>query len=153
MLAGCSAPPAADTCAATAPPRPEAARRAKVARVVDGDTIIVDGDVRVRLLGINTPESVDPRRPPQRFGREAAEFARRHVEGAEVFLLPGRTPKDEHGRALAWVWLQDGRFFNGELVRLGYARVNTWADNPDHADYLQLCQREARQGQRGMWRR
>lgn len=134
-----------------APKAPATAVKAKVKRVVDGDTFVVEDGTRVRLLGINAPESVDPRRTVQKFGKEASAFAKRLLEGKTVLLQPGRNPTDKYGRLLAWVWLTDGRFVNGELVRLGYAQVSTYSDNPDHADYLVLAQREAREANRGLW--
>lgn len=143
--------PLPDTpCVRQSPAPPPQAQRARVRRVVDGDTFVV-GRTRVRLLGINAPESVDPRRPVQYYGKEAAAFARRLLQGRTVLLQPGRNPRDRHGRLLAWVWLEDGRFVNAELVRLGYAQVYTFPDNPDHARLLLLCQREARAAGRGLW--
>ena len=60
-------------------------------------------------------------------------------------------PSPRYCRLLAWVWLEDGRFVGGELVRLGYAQVYTFSDNPDHADYLLACEREVREARRGLW--
>lgn len=146
-------PPLPDTpCVRGYPPPPEAAP-VRVQRVVDGDTFVAGGE-RVRLLGINTPESVDPRRPVERYGKEAAAFTRRLLTGRSVLLRPGTQPRDRYGRLLAWVWLAgDGRFVNGELVRLGYAQVYTFPDNPEHADLLLICEREARAAGRGLWGR
>jgi micrococcal nuclease len=135
--------------AATAPPKE--ARRAQVARAVDGDTLEFTDGTKARLIGINTPESVDPRRPVQAYGKEAAAYTRKLTEGKEVRYIPGRTPRDKYGRLLAWVWLSDGTFLNALLVRDGYAQVYTFADNPDHADLLLACQREAREANRGLW--
>jgi micrococcal nuclease len=134
-----------------APKAPASTAKVKVKRVVDGDTFVIAGGARVRLLGINAPETVDPRRPVERFGKEASAFAQKLLEGKTVLLEPGRNPKDKYGRLLAWVWLTDGRFVNGELVRLGYAQVSTYRDNPDHAEYLVRAQREAREANRGLW--
>lgn len=150
--AGRAAAPAPDSPCVRESPRPPAeAGRVRVRRVVDGDTFVTARGERVRLLGVNTPESVDPRRPVQRYGKEAAAFSRRLLGGRSVLLAPGRTPRDRYGRTLAWVWLEDGRFVNAELVRLGYAQVYTFPDNPDHARLLVLCQREAREAGRGLW--
>lgn len=121
-------------------------------RVVDGDTFVTRDGTRVRILGVNAPESVDPRRPVQRLGKEAGAFARRLLQGRTVLVQPGRNPRDRYGRTLAWVWLEDGRFVNAELVRLGYAQVHTFTDNPDHAGLLLRCQQEAREANRGLWK-
>ena len=65
-----------------------------VVRVIDGDTLVLDGSERVRLIGVDTPESVDPRRPVQRFGKEAAAFTRKIVEGKLIRLEYDQTRKD-----------------------------------------------------------
>jgi len=118
---------------------------------VDGDTLELTDGTRVRLIGINTPESVDPRRPVEYMGKEAAAYTADLLTGKEIILEPGRQPLDRYGRTLAWVWLPDGRFVNALLVLEGYAQVATYADNPDHADLLLRCQREAQAVGRGLW--
>ncbi len=140
-------------CLAQAPTPPAQAQRVTVRRVVDGDTVELDDRDRtkVRLIGINTPESVDPRRPVQAYGKEATAFARGLLEGQAVLLQRGRTPYDRYRRLLAWLWLPDGHFVNALIVQQGYAQVYTFSDNPDHAALLLACQREARDAQRGLW--
>ncbi|WP_134701410.1 thermonuclease family protein [Ammoniphilus sp. YIM 78166] len=133
------------------PERPSNAEQAIVKRVVDGDTFVLDDGRRVRMIGINTPESVDPRRPVEFYGKEASLFTKKLLEGNPVYLEWGRTPKDRYDRWLAWVWLPDGTFVNGHLVAEGYAQVYTFKDNPDHADYLLELQRQAREAGRGLW--
>ena len=81
---------------------------ALVERVVDGDTVVVrlEGQsVKVRLIGVDTPESVDPRKPVERFGHESADFLRRLVEGRRVRLAyePAGTRVDKYGRLLAYL--------------------------------------------------
>ncbi len=139
------------SCLQDAPEPPSTARRATVARTVDGDTLELSDKTKVRLIGINTPESVDPRRPVQAYGKEASANARQLLEGQSVMIQPGQTPRDKYGRTLAWLWLSDGRFVNGLLVQQGYAQVYTFADNPEHADLLRACQQEARAAGRGLW--
>lgn len=150
---GPTATAGAGDCLKHAPKPPADARSITVRRVVDGDTIeLADADkTHVRLLGINTPESVDPRRPVQAFGKEASAFTRRLLEGKSVLLARGRQPYDKYHRLLAWLWLPDGRFVNAYLVQQGYAQVYTFSDNPDYADLLVACQREARAANRGLW--
>lgn len=138
-------------CLVQAPAPPADARRVKVGRVVDGDTIELTDGTKVRLIGINTPETVDPRRPVQAYGKEASDFTHALLEGQEILLQEGRAPRDKYGRTLAWLWLTDGRFVNALLVQQGYAQVSTYADNPDNADLLLACQREAREANRGLW--
>jgi len=146
-------PPAAADCLTQAPKPPAHPQRVKVGRVVDGDTVeLADtAKTKVRILGINTPESVDPRRPVQPYGKEASAFTRQLLAGKTVLLQPGRQPHDRYGRLLAWIWLPDGPFVNAYLVQQGYAQVDTFPDNPNHAELLLACQREARAANRGLW--
>lgn len=145
------APKAQEGCLAEAPQPPKDARRVTVRRVVDGDTVELADGTKTRLIGINTPETVDPRKPVEAYGKEASAYTKQALEGKEVILSPGRQPQDKYGRQLAWLWLTDGSFFNALLVRDGYAQVSTYADNPDHAELLLACQREAREQARGLW--
>jgi micrococcal nuclease len=98
---------------------------ALVERVVDGDTVVVrlDGrDVRVRLIGVDAPESVDPRRPVERFARESAAFLRGLVEGKRVRLAyePAGARVDTYGRTLAYLYLEPGgTFVNREIAARG----------------------------------
>lgn len=142
---------AGDTCLAGAPRPGESARLVTVRRAVDGDTLELTDGTRVRLIGINTPESVDPRRPVEYMGKEASAYTAELLTGKEILLEPGRQPVDRYGRTLAWIWLPDGLFVNALLVLEGYAQVATYADNPDHADLLLRCQREAQAAGRGLW--
>lgn len=130
---------------------PDDARLVTVKRAVDGDTLELSDGTRVRLTGINTPESVDPRRPVEWMGKEASAYTASLVTGQEIFLQPSRTPVDRYGRTLAWLWLPDGVFLNAKLVYDGYAQVYTFSDNPDHAELLRQCEREAREAERGLW--
>jgi micrococcal nuclease len=119
---------------------------------VDGDTVIVDGE-RVRLIGIDAPESVKPDSPVECFGPEASAELKQ--------LLPRRTPvlleydldrEDQYGRTLAYVWLTDPpRLINAELVRDGYATVATYRPNVAHLEELQAAEDTARAAERGLW--
>jgi micrococcal nuclease len=137
------------------PPRPDVLRGVGV-RAVDGDTLVVrlDGGrrERVRVIGVDTPEDVDPRRPVQCYSRRAAAFTARTVEGHRVSLTIGRESRDRYGRLLAYVYRQpDGLFVNLDLVRGGYARVLTYRPNVAHADELERAARAARQSSHGLW--
>ena len=77
-------------------------------RVVDGDTIILSNGERVRLIGVDTPETKHPNKPVQYFGKEASAFSKRMVEGKEVTLEYGQQKRDKYGRLLAYVYLMDG---------------------------------------------
>lgn len=124
-----------------------------VERIVDGDTIVVVVGARVRLIGIDTPESVDPRRPVECFGREAsAHIGSLAPPGTAVRLVYDVERVDRFGRALAYVYrLADGLFVNGAMVGDGYAQVFTVPPNVRHTDELLALQREAREAGRGLW--
>ena len=95
-----------------------------IQRVVDGDTVVVAGGHHVRLIGVDTPETKDPRRPVQCFGRQASEFVATLLpKGVGVRLVGDVEDRDVYDRTLAYVYrLPDGLFVNAELVRQGYAR-------------------------------
>ena len=124
-----------------------------VERVVDGDTVVVEGGHRVRLIGVDTPETKDPRKPVQCFGREAAAYVSSLLrQGTGVRLVGDVEERDAYGRTLAYVYrLADGLFVNAELVRQGYAQVLTIPPNVAHADELLALARAAREQGRGLW--
>jgi micrococcal nuclease len=121
-----------------------------VVRVVDGDTLLLDGDERIRLIGVDTPESVDPRRPVQYFGKEAAAFTRRTAEGRRVRLAYDQERKDRYGRTLAYVFFDDGTFLNAEIIRQGYGHAYTRFPFR-YAEEFRAYEREARENRRGLW--
>ena len=129
---------------------PALAAAQRVERVVDGDTIIVGGVGRVRLIGVDTPESVDPRRPVEFFGKEASAFTRRLVDGKRVRLEYDWERTDRYGRTLAYVYLSDGTFVNAEIIRRGYGHAYTRFPFK-HLDRFRRFEREARVAGRGLW--
>ena len=134
--------------AVTLAPAPVAAQL--VERVVDGDTIIVQGVGRVRLIGVDTPETVHPRRPVECFGKEASAFAKRLLHEQRVRLEYDQERTDRYGRTLAYVHLPNGTFANAEIVRQGYGHAYTRFPFRYLDDFRQY-EREARQGGRGLW--
>lgn len=109
------------------------------------------GGERVRLIGIDTPESVKPGTPVECFAREASAFLERLIEGRRVRLEHDIEERDRYGRLLAYVHRGE-TFVNAELVRQGYATVATFPPNVRHVDELVRLQREARADERGLWR-
>ncbi|HYX45170.1 MAG TPA: thermonuclease family protein [Acidimicrobiales bacterium] len=124
-----------------------------VERVVDGDTLVVAGGHRVRLIGVDTPETKDPRKPVQCFGQEASAYVSSLLKKGEgVRLVGDAEERDVYGRILAYVYrLADGLFVNAALVREGYAQALTIPPNVAHADEFVALARDARQGGRGLW--
>jgi micrococcal nuclease len=129
-----------------------------VSKVVDGDTFWVrhpnGTEEKIRLIGINTPEARNTGRTQvEYFGKEATVFAKRILEGNRVRLEYDAQRYDRYKRTLAYVYLEDGTFFNALLVQEGYAQVSTYPPNVKHeATFLKL-QREARTRKKGMWGR
>lgn len=124
---------------------------------MDGDTIIVDrghGDERVRYIGMDTPEMVDPRRPVQHFGPEASAANRGLVEGREVVLERDVRDTDQYARLLRYIRLRDGAgwsMVNLVLVERGFAQVDTVPPDVKYADLLLAAQRDVREQERGLW--
>ena len=139
---------------------------AVVTRVVDGDTIEVEvtgrnegvgiGAGRVgesydlRLIGIDTPESVKPGSPVECFGREASAALKALLEGAEVRLVKDVEEVDRYQRLLRYVYIGD-EMANARLVANGYAHAYTYPPNVRHSELFVQLQREARDDSRGLW--
>lgn len=121
-----------------------------VTRVVDGDTIEIEGGEHVRYIGMNTPESVDPRRSVQCFGHEASDYNKKLVEGKRVRLEPDVEDRDKYHRLLRYVW-QGDTMINEKLVADGYAQVMTIPPNVKYVDRFRTAQTDARDAKRGLW--
>lgn len=123
---------------------------AKVARVVDGDTIKLESGEVVRYIGIDTPETVDPRKPVQCYGKEASDRNRELVEGKEVKMEKDISNTDKYGRLLRYIWL-DGTLINELLVRDGYAQSSSYPPDVKYQDRFVEAQRLAREENKGLW--
>jgi len=126
-----------------------------VTRVVDGDTIIVGAGERVRLIGVDTPETKHPNKPVEYYGREATRFTRKMVQGKRVRLEFDQANyylghKDKYRRTLAYVFLQDGTFLNAEIIKRGYGFAYTRFPFK-YMDRFRRYEREAREQGRGLW--
>jgi micrococcal nuclease len=130
-----------------------ASAMALVTRVVDGDTVEarIDGDVEdVRLIGVDTPETVKPGEPVQCFGPRASAFTRRELEGVRVRLVFGVERRDVYGRLLAYAF-SGGRLFNSALLRRGLARSLTIPPNDRFAPLFERLELTAARAGRGLW--
>jgi micrococcal nuclease len=129
-----------------------------VSKIVDGDTFWVINakgqEEKIRLIGINTPEARNTGRTQiEYFGKEATAFAKGILEGKRVRLEYDVQRYDRYKRTLAYVYLEDGTFFNALLVQEGFAQVATYPPNVKYeATFLKL-QREARVQKKGLWGR
>lgn len=123
---------------------------AVVTRNTDGDTLWLSGIGKVRLIGIDTPEVFGH---AACFGRAAASFTAHTLPpGTHVRYRLGVDPRDRYGRALAYVYLRDGRMFNEVLAERGYATPLTIPPNVDYASRFIAAARRARTARRGLWR-
>jgi endonuclease YncB( thermonuclease family) len=122
---------------------------AAVTRNTDGDTLWLSGIGKVRLIGVDTPEVYGR---VECYGHAASRFAERLLPpGTPVHYRLGTDPRDRYGRALAYVWLPDGRMFNMLLAERGYATPMTIPPNVDYADRFVAAARRAREAARGLW--
>ena len=136
------------------PRKPAGLPSATVARVSDGDTVrlrLPDGhEERVRLIGIDTPETVKPGDPVECFGPEASAYTKDRLEGRTARLEFDVERLDPFDRTLAYVWLGD-ELFNETLVREGYALVATFPPNVMHVERFRDALRLAREEGLGLW--
>lgn len=133
---------------------------AQVTDVVDGDTIkasIGGKEFTIRYVGMDTPETVDPRRPVGCFGKEASNENKNLVSGKKVILQKDVSETDKYKRLLRYVFLplEDGRtlFVNDYLVREGFAKVYTYPPDVKYNTQFLDAQRQAREAKKGLWGR
>ena len=126
----------------------------RVVRVVDGDTLIIemeDKEERVRLIGVDTPESVHPDASKNvETGKIASDFTKSRLEGEYIELEFDVQERDRYGRILAYVW-HDGEMYNKVLLREGYAQVATFPPNVKYVDLFTETQLTARNNKVGFW--
>jgi len=123
-------------------------------RVVDGDTIVVEIEGKqgkVRLIGVDTPETVHPSKPVEYFGKEASNFTKGMVEGKKVRLEYDWQKRDKYGRLLAYVYLEDGTFLNAEIIKQGYGFAYTKYPFK-YLDEFRQYEREAKENNKGLWK-
>jgi len=123
-----------------------------VARVIDGDTLLLTSGQRVRLIGVDTPETKHPDEPVDPLGVEAGEFVRSLIADAPVRLEFDRERLDRYERLLAYVWLPDGRLLNDEMIRAGYSAAQTgYSYRQDMKRRFLESEAQARAQGQGMW--
>lgn len=127
-----------------------------VIKVVDGDTITVSlngKSIKVRVLGINSPETVDPRKPVECFGHEASNMAKSLLQNKPVRLVadPTQSDKDKYGRLLRYVFLPDGTDFGLKMITEGYAYEYTYDIPYKYQKEYKMAQKEAEDKGKGLW--
>jgi len=128
----------------------------KVIRVVDGDTIVISKDgvnESVRLIGVDTPETVHPTKAVQCFGREASLKTKEWLEGREVHLVidEGEGERDKYRRLLGYIFRDDGLFINLELIKQGYAYEYTYDSSYKYQAEFMEAEEEAQVTKQGLW--
>lgn len=131
--------------------------RVLVTDVVDGDTIKVEGNITIRLLGIDTPETKDPRKNVQCFGKEASNKLKELIEEKEVILEKDVSETDKYKRLLRYIYLplenNQLLFVNDYLIREGFARVLTYPPDVKYTEEFLEAQQEAKEKNKGLWGR
>jgi len=123
---------------------------ARVTRVIDGDTIELENGQKVRYIGINTPETVDPRKTVECFGEEASAKNKELVEGKTIKLEKDVSETDKYSRLLRYVYV-DNIFVNDYLVRQGFAYASTFPPDVKYQDQFRGAEQEAKGNSRGLW--
>jgi micrococcal nuclease len=127
----------------------ERASYGKVKRVVDGDTFELDDGDKIRLIGVNTPETHGV---VERFGKESAAYTEKRLRGHMVLIIPDVSDRDRYGRLLRYVFLEgENVMINEQLVTEGYAQVMTVPPNVTLAEMFRSREREARTRNAGLW--
>lgn len=122
----------------------------RVDRVVDGDTIVLEGGWVLRYIGIDTPETKDPRKPVQCFGEKASEENKKLVEGKMVRLEKDVSETDRYGRLLRYVYVDD-IFVNDYLVKGGFSHASSYPPDVRYQQQFTQSEKEARENNRGLW--
>ncbi|NEW05441.1 thermonuclease family protein [Paenibacillus sp. SYP-B3998] len=128
--------------------------RVKVERIVDGDTLEVTRagkKEKVRLIGVDTPETKKPNTPVMFYGKEASDYTKKRLEKQSVDLEFDVEKEDRFDRLLAYVWIGD-ELFNRTLVQEGFARMATFPPNVKYADSFKKDQEQARAKSKGLWK-
>ena len=122
----------------------------EVIRVIDGDTVELKNGERLRYNDINTPETVHPTKPIECHGPQASAKNKELVEGEIILVELGNPEKDRYGRLLGYVYIDD-LFVNAELVRGGYAEVNSYGNPGSKLSNLLDIEKNAKKSMKGLW--
>lgn len=139
---------------------------AKVTKVIDGDTIYANFDnkeYKIRMIGVDTPETVHPSKPVQFYGKEASDFTKKSLNYKVVYLQKDVSETDKYGRLLRYVWLARpntnepteteivDKMFNAKLIKDGYGQVYTYQPDSKYSEFFNKLQRDARNNGIGLW--
>lgn len=138
----------------SAPNRAVLLTTARVVQVLNGDELVLDwgGHLKARLIGVDAPESIDRPTPSEPLGTDSQRFAISVLQGREVRMGFGEVDRyDDAGRLWVYIYLPDGLFINGLMVRTGFARADSTPPNNSKAAELERYQRRAQREGRGIW--
>ena len=121
-----------------------------VSKVIDGDTIEIEGVMKVRYIGIDTPETSHPTKGVQCFGRQATEKNRQLVEGKKVILEKDISETDKYGRLLRYIWIGD-QLVNEILVKEGFAFSSSYPPDIKYQEKFRQAEIQARESNKGLW--
>lgn len=142
--------------------------QARVVKVVDGDTISVSisGKVhKIRMVGVDTPETVHPKKPVQYYGKEASNYTKSQLTGKTVYLQKDVRDTDKYGRLLRYVWIQRpssnnpskneviSMMYNAQLVKNGYGHVYTYPPDVKYIPIFRELESLARKNNIGLWKK
>lgn len=131
--------------------------RVLVTKVVDGDTIVVEGNQTVRFIGIDTPETVDPRRPVGCYGKEASNETKKLLTNKNIILQKDISDKDKYNRILRYIYLplENGQtlFVNDYLIRQGFGKVLTYPPDVKYDTQFREAEAQAKMDKKGLWGR
>ncbi len=138
------------------PQQAEKTKTYRVVKVVDGDTVTVEKDgtnVTLRLIGLDTPETVDPRKPVQCFGKEASDKAKELLTNSSIAIETddSQGTYDKYDRLLAYIYLQDGTNFNAYMIEQGYGHEYTYDLPYKYQTAFRAAQARAKLAQKGLW--
>jgi len=123
----------------------------KVSRIIDGDTVELFGGIKVRYIGIDTPEKDTDYTQYECYSKEASEENKKLLKDMRVKLVADEEGEDQYGRLLRYVYLSDGTFVNLELVENGFATVMSIPPNLKFKDEFETAEKEAIKEKKGMW--
>jgi len=105
------------------------------------------------LIGVDTPETVDPRKPVQCFGKEASDFTKAHLKGRDITIETDDSQNihDKYGRLLGYVILADGTNFNKQLIEEGFAHEYTYKTPYKYQTEFKTAEKNAKDGDKGLW--
>lgn len=129
---------------------PQSSEIVRVVKVIDGDTIQLEDGRKLRYIGIDTPETVDPRRGVQCFGKEASEKNKELVLNKEVRLEKDVSETDRYGRLLRYVYIGD-TMINEQLVKEGFAKASSYPPDITYQILFQEAEKQAREEKNGLW--